>query len=368
MRKQGFWRLPKIIYVLLIPILFFTNSMELKSQGQTNYTVTITIFEPLPELDWAAFLYIENIRNIPAVFRVQISPQGGTIILKLILQWEKNVGQGFQDLFWLETVPFKVAGRTANFTNNMLGTGELKVNSFETNASLVEELRRIGKLAGNFQLIGQAFEVLDDGTPGNKVGEGSADFTVTNPSQTLSILSPDDRSFQDPLVVMANWTDLIGASNYRVNANVVKDPNQSNEEAMKSGTKYIDADVGLSTVVNLYPLLQREWKAGDHIVLQVIADIAGPGGGSKRYSNFIRFTLMGVKEDWMDLASNVFEEILLVIDDEAMFDFLNRLKDGSLVIHGIRRSDGKPLTPDEVTRLLEYLKNNPEAIIRFNKN
>ncbi|NOX17739.1 MAG: hypothetical protein GXO87_05590 [Chlorobi bacterium] len=345
----------KILFLLgALSVFLFAFNKPIEAQ----YTVNIQVFDPLPEIDWAAFIYANNLEGMPRIMRVTINPKGDLIKFQGRVQWKKNDGVAFQDMLTFTTEPFLAR----DFYNDEIGNSEIRVENVETNSDLISENVQLGRPAGSYRIIGSVL------TPeGEALATDSKDMELTNPSQTITILSPSQESLQDPLSVMASWSQVLGASSYKVIANVRKNKSESFEEALKSGTPYIDKDVGNITVVNLRNLLDREWLPGDEIVLQVIAIIPGPGGNNELASDIINFHLMSLQPETIEFINSNFEEVFLFFDDAVAYDFLNRLRNGSLQIKNIIGPDGKPLTSSEIISFIEYLKNNPNGIINFRK-
>lgn len=345
----------KILFLLgAFSIFFLTFSKPVEAQ----YTVNIQVFDPLPEIDWAAFIYANNLEGMPRMMLVTIHPKGDLIKFQGRLQWQRNEGESFQNMLVFTTEPFIAR----DFYNDEIGNSEIRIESTDPNSDLISENVRLGRPSGNYRIIGSVL------TPeGEVVATDSRDMVLTNPSQTIVILSPDQESLQDPLSVMASWSQVVGATSYKVIANVRKNKSESLEEALKSGTPYINKDVGNITVVNLRSLLDREWLAGNEIVLQVIAIVPGSGGNRELASNIVNFYLMSLQPETIEFISGAFEEVFLFFDDAVAYDFLNRLRNGTLRIKSIMGPDGSPLTNDEVVKFIEFLKNNPNGIINFRK-
>jgi hypothetical protein len=345
----------KILFLLSAFSIFF---LAVNKPVEAQYTVNIQVFDPLPEIDWAAFIYANNLNGMPRMMHVSIHPKGDLIKFQGRLQWQKNEGGVFQDMLVFTTAPFIAR----DFYNDEIGNSEIRVESTDPNSDLISENVQLGRPTGNYRIIGSVL------TPdGEVVATDTKDMELTNPSQTIAILSPAQESLQDPLSVMASWTQVLGASSYRVIANVRKNKSESFEEALKSGTPYIDQNVGNITVVNLRSLLQREWLPGDEIVLQVIAIVPGPGGNNELASEIVNFHLMSLQPETIEFIRSNFEEVFLFFDDAVAYDFLNRLRNGTLQIKSIIGPDGRPLTNEEIIKFMEYLKNNPNGIINFRK-
>ena len=73
-------------YVFLI-LLILLNVAALKAQE--NVRANILVFEPLPEVSFAAFLTNPFVQGTPRIFQIQLSPHGKDVYLVGTLKWRK---------------------------------------------------------------------------------------------------------------------------------------------------------------------------------------------------------------------------------------------------------------------------------------
>lgn len=332
--------------VLLIFALLITAGTDNKAQ----HTVDLQVFQPLPEIDLSAFIYSNDISGLPRIMCFIINPKGDQIELKLTIEWQSPTGGGFQEVLSAQTNPFTAR----DFCNDEIGNSDITIATSSSNQSIIDELRRSERPTGKFRISV------------NIIGEDSGDSEIiefTNPTQTFVILTPESGSSHDIGAVLASWEDIIGASNYKLKVTERTSPTQSLDDAIESGNPYVDADVGLVTVANLRTLLQREWFPGQEMVMQVIAEIPGPSGGSKIYSNIVNFYLSDLTDGSIEMVTMELAELLQLLDDGTGSELLQEIIENGVKLIGIRRSDGTPLTADEIMRLLDFLKNNTNTII-----
>jgi len=335
-------------------ILFFIISIvNISAQS----SLTIQVFEPLPEIDFATFATSNDLSGTPRIFFVQINPKGVKISFQGIIQWKQNGSNGYEDLFSFTTEPFIAR----NFYNDNIGN-DIIIKTTNSNSNLVSTNIKLGKPTGAYKIVGN---LLND--KGNIIATDTKVLEFVNPAQTLTILSPDPKSTQDAFSVMASWTEIKGVGSYTVLANVRKNRSESLEEALKSGTPYINKNVGLSTVVNLRNIIDREWLPGDEIVMQVIANIPGPNGGTKIRSDIINFYLNNFTPDKKQVVENKFSSLANLLGDQLGSELWNKIANGEISLKSIRKPDGTPMTYEEIVELLKFIKANPDLVISFRK-
>ncbi len=331
--------------VLLSSLLLAAASTDIKAQ----HTVDLQVFQPLPEIDLSAFIYSNNVSGLPRIMCFIINPKGDQVILDLSIEWQSAQGGSFQELLNVTTNPFTAR----DFCNDEFGNSDITIAQSSSNQTAIEELRRSGRPTGKFRI-----NVNIQGG-----GSDSEIIEFSNPTQNFVILTPESASSHDIGAVLASWEDVAGVSSFKVKVAERSSPTQSLDDAIESGNPYVDADVGLVTVANLRTLLQREWVPGQEMVMQIEANIPGPDGGSKLFSNIVNFYLSDLTDGSVKMITMELTELLQLLDDGTGSDLLQDLIDNGVTLLGIRRSDGTPLTADEIMRLLDFLKNNTNTII-----
>ncbi len=339
------------IFVTLI--LFIFSIFNINAQS----SLTLQVFEPLPQIDFAAFATSNDLTGMPRIFFVQINPKGAQVAFKGVVQWKQNESSGFEQLFSFTTEVFSAR----DFYNDDVGN-DIVIKTTSSNSDLVSTNIKLGKPTGTYKLIGI---LLDEN--GNQLATDTKVLEFVNPAQTLTLLSPEPKSTQDAFSVMASWSEVNGAGSYTVLANVRKDRTEGLEESLKSGSLYVNKNVGLTTVVNLSSIREREWLPGDEIVMQVVANIPGPNGGSEIESNIINFYLNSFTPDKAQVIEKKFIDIASILGGQLGSDFWNKVANGEISIKNIRKPDGSPLTYEEISALLNYIKLNPDLVISMKK-
>jgi len=282
----------------LLFFIFLGNSFPQNS-------ITLQIFQPLPEIDFGSMLIQNNLSGVPKVFYVSISPAGKNVYVRGYILWDKNDGNGFRQVFSFLTEKFV----SKNFYSDELGSSGLRIASHDANSSLTEEILKKGKPTGTYRF---QLQLLNE----NQVylTETSQDVTFSNPSQTLLIITPESGSSQAVGSVIARWSKITGVDKYKIKLNVRTSPAQSLEEALNSGTPLINNKIieGGITSVDLRSYLDREWLPGQELVLQVSAVVEGLGGGSTLPSEIISFSIAAsagntVKSDKESLIALLYE-------------------------------------------------------------
>ncbi len=349
----------KLFFILIAGLLL--NVLPQKTYGQ--FTVELQVFEPLPEVSFGAFLMINNLGGAPRLFSVRIDPKGVPVKLEGVIKWKKNQRSNFEVLYTFLTKTFQ----SRNLSNTEIGNSDIMIESDEMDTGLREQALDKGKPTGTYLL--EVSVIGEDGS--TLLGDDSKELLFLNPSQSLTIRSPRAGSTHNAGSVLAEWDEIAGAANYNVRANVRKSGSQSLEEAMESGNLLINSkDVGLTTVVNLRELLDREWLMGQEIVFQVSASVPGPGGGNELFSNIVNFYLDDPESPYSTELNQSIISILESLPDELKKDteLLEKLAEGDVEIIEIIKEDGTKLTRPEIDVLVKYLKDNPDAVISLREN
>lgn len=351
----------KKVFSLFSILVLALNINFIHAQGQID--VNLEVFEPLPEIDLGAILIAKDLTGAPRVFRISFNPiPEEDIILSGRLEWKRNVNEGFSEIYNFVTKPFQAR----NFTNNEIGTTNIEIQRDNSDRDLLEELFKKGKPTGAL-----LFSIFVTDKEGTEIGSDVAELNFLNPAQTLSIRTPEAGSKQEIGGVLAEWDDVTGVTSYSVRANIRKNTNQSLEEALKSGNPLInDKDVGIATSVNLRELLDREWLPGQEIVFQVTANISGPGGGSKLYSNIVNFSFPVATSSETNAMNQSLINLFQNLGDEQSSRILGLLQGGEINLEDVSIStdDGQVMTFPEFQNLMIYLESNPDAVISITFN
>lgn len=309
----------KFIYAVSVLIFLFFSQNSFSQVA----TIDLQIFEPLPQVDLGSIIVQNNLNGAPKVFYVQISPPGIEVFVRGAILWNKNDGGGFKTLFTFETEKFI----SKSFYSDELGSSNLKVHGDAPNSSLTEDLISRGKPTGTFRF---SLSLFNSG--GSQLSQTSKDVTFSNPSQTLSIITPAANSTQSVGSIIARWSQINGASKYRIKLNLRTSPQQSLEDALESGTPLINNKEvdGSVTNADLRTLLEREWLPGQELVLQVAAVVSGVGGGSDLRSEIVNFQIAQGSGTPVDNTKNALITLLMQLQNEQATLMVSELNNASM--------------------------------------
>ncbi len=345
----------KVVLTFLTCFLIFNNLA--KAQG---VTVDLVIFTPLPEIEFAAFAAVNDLSGQPRVFQVILNPPGQTVFLRVNVEWKRIGDNNFQSFFSFETEPFTAR----SFYNDEIGVTEIEVKDTDSNSDLTQENLDKGKPTGSYKV---SVSVFDES--GNPLSSDVEEVEFLNPTQTLSIRSPQPGSEQDIGGVLAEWDVISGVSNYFINANVRENASQSLEEALNTGVPLIgNKDVGVVTSVHLRTLLDREWLPGQEIVFQVSAQIPGPSGGETIFSEIVNFNFPIVVQIQGGGVDDALKDVIQNYDDDKAAQLLAKIQSGEIRLTDVtvEKFDGNSwtfMTLPELQSLMEYFQSNPDAVI-----
>lgn len=377
----------KIFFPFLVLLLLYGFVDNQFAQNQ-NVTVDLVVFEPLPEIDLAAFIVNDDISGAPRIMQLIINPSGVQVIVDFEISWNGGSGSSFSPVVWATTKPFS----SRSFSNDEISDlPDIDIEDSDSDGDLLDELRQLGNPSGAFQ-ISVSVSSPDGSFP--TVGD-SETIEFSNPSQSFTILSPQSESVENVGGVTATWS-FVSDATYEIRANVRQNTDDSFEEALESGNPLIgNINVGSTTQVNLRQYLEREWLPGQEIVLQVTAIIPRPGTPERLPSSIVNFYLEdptsnqggGQRSNERilgDLASSVIsyysDESRQSSNDDSYNDFMqqtqrffNRLQSGAVSFAEIKQitdETGTVITEVEFQAVMTYLQTNPDKIVsmRFINN
>jgi hypothetical protein len=314
--------------------------------------VTLTVFPELYTIDYGAFATVNDLRGAPRVFCAEILPPGVQVVLKGIIEWKAPEWTAYRQLGLFQTYPF--VSRT--LCNNDIGTTEIRISDYSSNSSLIEENIGRGKPTGSYKITA----ILMDPTATIIYNQDQKELFFLNPTQTLSIRTPRPGSEVDAGNVQIEWNALTGVENYFIKANVRISPTQTLEEALHFGTPLVNnRNVGNLTSINLRVYRDREWNLGDEIVIQVSANVSGPGGGQKLFSEIVNFRIFNPESPRTQILLNRLAQVLRNMGEN---ELLQLLQSGQIDIARIviRKEDGSVMSLEE---LIAFLEANPEAFL-----
>lgn len=305
----------KTFYAIIVFIFLFVTG---NFYAQTA-TINLQIFEPLPEIDLGSMIIQNNLQGAPKIFLVSIAPANLDVFVRGVILWDRQNGTGLRQVYEFETKPFK----SRNFYSDELGTSGLKLGPNSANSDVTKEILEIGKPTGMLRLELSLYNLN-----GTLLSQTTKDINFSNPSQTLTVITPEAGSFQAIGGVVARWNSIIGVQKYKIKLNVRTSPGQSLEEALNSGTPLINnKEVGGElTSADLRTYLEREWLPGQELVLRVSAVVAGLGGGSELPSQIVNFTISAAGVSDKTTLINLFAQI----QDNKLNEFLSFLNNANM--------------------------------------
>ena len=330
--------------------------------------ITITVFEPLPKVSFMAFVTTKGLENTPRIMQIDITPHDQMVIVKGSLQWRKVNEASFNELLSFTTKPFVAR----NFYNDDFSSIDgIEVKESNSNDDLLQENLKKGEPTGTYKII---VEVYDENMAFLDSDEKDLDFL--NPAQTLSIIEPSIDDVLDLAGILVTWTDVTGVSNFYIRANTRSSKFESLEEALQKGNPLVnDKNVGIKRSVNLREVLDRELIPGSEVVVQIKAEIPGPGGPTELFSDVVNFRVKGASSAVVDKGSKELQTLILqVIDDSQengeddaatrLQNLLEQIQNGTISFNdiAIRFDNGRVLTYAEFQEILEYLRRNPDLL------
>jgi hypothetical protein len=342
-------------YISLILILFTSNCF-----AQVRY-FDFNIL-PLPSLDIGSIVVLNNLKNSQTIFQVTIEPSGLPVILEGKIAWKDNNASSYSEVFYFKTNKFI----SRNLSNNDIGNSDIKIAEHRTNSDLIKEVIKRGKPTGDYLFTINLLTQNGESYPGiNSSIERHLQFS--NPAPTLSISSPEANSVQDEGNVLAQWTPVIGASDYLVKVGVRTNSSQGLEDALSSGTPLANnKSVGNVTSVNLRTVLDRQWSRDQEIVFQVIAIAQGSGGDNKIYSQPVNFKFNNGNSDSSKTTNAIRNKMQFDALKEKLMHFNNSaiqkfFANGASII-GTTDENGSQISETDLQKIIDYLNNNPDKI------
>ncbi len=371
-------------YVFLI-LFILLNVAVLNAQEKVR--ANIIVFEPLPEISFAAFLTNPFIQGTPRIFQIQLSPHGVDVVLIGTLKWQKPNQGSYLPLITFKTKTFK----SRDFYNDDINSSpDIQIDNTDYDDDLLQENLKLGKPTGQYTLMVQVLNTSGELLDEKIVDLGIKEYGFVNPAQTLEIIQPLAGSFQNAGGVILTWSEVIGVSDFIILANERTNKYESLEEALKKGNPIIDnKSVGLKTSVNLREYLDRELVPGQEIVVQVRGIIPNPGGQNILYSDILNFNITDhnstsaekVSDQMVVLLEKIINEMKNNPPDvegeeqeemdgfiQSLEELLRKLRDGDITFDEmlVTTKSGGTLTYPEFIQLLEKLVRYPNLITNIN--
>lgn len=330
--------------------LIFSIFLSIAS-AQSN--INLVVFPSLSSIDFPSLIPSNELQNNVRVFCVEISPQGQQVVVKGLFEWQKVGSNSFVELGNFATNPFS----SRNFCNEELGSVDISIKNFNSDKNLLDENLRIGVPSGIYRIT----VMLYDSDGQTLLSQDSEELSFLNPAQTLQIINPRVGMTYDQGNIIIEWTPVSGVEYYSILANTRRNPSQTLEEALNSGTPLVNnRNVGLTTSINLREYLERELEPGSEVVVQVAANISGPFGGNRLFSQIVNFNIISPDAPALQILNMRLRNILSRLPNSQLLSLLenNQINLSEVTI---RRDDGTIMSIED---LINFLESNPENILR----
>lgn len=356
-------------------ILLFLSAFLMLSAGisMAQSSVDLRIINPLPEIDFGDLATISSISGEVQrthYFSISMINIKGLVVMEGEVLWKDNGKNDFRELYHFRTQPFEAQ---SEIRNEEIGKGKIRLDNSQerTNSSTIDENIKRGKPVGIYKFV-----VRIKGSDGSTIlGEDFEEMEFHNFAPTISITSPyENETININEALQVQWTAMPGATKYTVRA-AIKKNNQGIEDALNSPNPVInnrDAQNNTSITITRN-MLDREWVAGQEIVLQVTAYEEGRANTSVK-SNPVKFTIydpVGLinqkdgkrKQELGDLI-NILRGLSANGDVAGLIsEYIN----GDLASLDIKDESGRTLSVEELRNILLFLNSNPELIINIKK-
>lgn len=339
--------------LLFFPILFFIN-ISIVAQN----SIQLLIIGDISSIDLGAIYMSNGLNGQPRFFQLLMNtqPNGKKVFLEGKIDWKENINSEFKELASFKTNIFT----SRNLFSDELGNNEIKFEKLEGDKELFKKMAEIGKPSGflsiSISMFSENGEFLDD---------DYQEIIFSNPSSTLTIISPANESEVDLGNVICSWTYINGVVSYKISANNLSNENQSLDDALNSGNLIIDDfDVGNVTSINLSQINKnREWIAGQKIVVVVKAVYNESGSLQEIKSEPVVFTLKGIPvQPDINLLS-------LVESSSSLFPstLVEKIRNGLIQLDQIeiKDSEGNVISFEELKKIISYLELNKNLIINI---
>lgn len=346
----------KLMYIIFL--LFAGSSVGWTQTPPPLSAFELQIFDPLPSISFANLVVSNGLSATQPVFKVIMS-NGTPLRLEGIMYWKDINSNNFVELAYFLTKPFA----SRSILSNQLGTGDLRVESDRINQTAIDQNLAKGRPIGTYAIEMRVLTPDMNTIPGfsNIIRR---ELTFYNPSQTITITSPQPGATENPTDVIVNWTTVIGAQYYIVKVNNRKTPSQNLEAILTSENPLVNnKNVGNVSSVSLRSILEREWTGGDEIVVRVSAYIPGPSGGFTLESQIINFMLAAPNNVQTQQQNNALQTLLAYLPPNLLAQYNNLLASSQLSITGFQNADGSFLTQAQVTAILQALQADPSRVV-----
>lgn len=340
----------KRVTSMLVLLIAFIIPVQIHSQSAS---ISLDIFQDLQTLDLGALVISGGLENQPRIARLTILPEGIQVKIDLIASWKDNNSNNFQQLFTFRSNPFT----SGTYYNDELGS--IISGNADWDQDLIEEVASRGRFTGTLGIT-----VILYSTSNLELARDYDEFVFLNPAPTLTIISPIEGSSYDVGSVIAMWTPVLGASSYKILANVMPEGSSSPEDALRGSNPLIDnRDVGNVTSVDLRSILDREWSTGQRIVMSVSAIVAGVGGGVEIPSIPVTFLLNNYGVESAQRINPELVKLAELINGQVSQSFIDQIMSGEVLIENVTDEEGQTISTEDLSVVLTFLLGSRDSIV-----
>jgi hypothetical protein len=294
------------------------------------------------------------------LFTIDINTGGKSIVARLNMSLRAQLasGEDYNPAITLQTKTFKVEG-TKTITNLDIGTGkpiEVEEGTYEKNPAAKEKFETVALPSGTMPAGLYTFHVqVVDVTPGT-TPPGTTDFTIslTNPT-SIELLFPSEGDEMVSPLPLFQWMYDGLRSHIAI---FEKLPGQSTLEEATNGDTVLSR-VMTSTVFQYPSGGVRSLQPGKTYVWFVEGYVGSAGGVDEK----VRSPLRSFKvEARPGATSSLLDELERSLDPKykPVFD---QIRAEGLTPFGAALVNGAAVSGPDLQRLLDYIRNNPGAVL-----
>ena len=355
MIERSFLRKPEIPQVILWALLLLLALQPAASSAQG--VILRTTNAPINVLSVSDIDFGNSLSSI-WLFTVDIQApaQPVSIVLVVDLNATLATGESFNPAIHMESHAFIVQG-SRTITNLDLGKGKALPDSlYQEDASAKRIFESVGLPSGQLPAGSYNFQITvknpATGTP--YAANGGFTVTLSNPS-VIDLLFPVDLDRYVSLLPMFQWQFDGTHSKLYVYEML---PGQTSVEEAVTGIPILTADLGTNSyqypsagVRQLHPGSSYAWYVEGHVI--------AAGGRDKLIKSPLRSFSVDAGPS---SVSSLLDELERTLDPKyrPLFD---QIRNEGLSISGSARDNGSTISGGDLSKLLQFLRNNPDAVL-----
>jgi len=354
MIERSFLRKPEIPQVILWALLLLLALQPAASSAQG--VILRTTNAPINVLSVSDIDFGNSLSSI-WLFTVDIQApaQPVSIVLVVDLNATLATGESFNPAIHMESHAFIVQG-SRTITNLDLGKGKALPDSlYQEDASAKRIFESVGLPSGQLPAGAYDFKISVK-IPGTDPPIATGEFSVTlsNPS-VIDLLFPVDLDRYVSLLPMFQWQFDGTHSKLYVYEML---PGQTSVEEAVTGIPILTADLGTNSyqypsagVRQLHPGSSYAWYVEGHVI--------AAGGRDKLIKSPLRSFSVDAGPS---SVSSLLDELERTLDPKyrPLFD---QIRNEGLSISGSARDNGSTISGGDLSKLLQFLRNNPDAVL-----